>query len=94
MDLRKGSGVPEGKRRCIRCHGRKKLYKAMGGWCFDNSGGELKDCPLCLGAGVIDVIPPEDITLVCQMADLEEKDYEQKEKRPRKKSKKESEKEY
>ena len=69
MDLRKGSQLEAGKRRCIRCRGRKKLYKVRGAWSFDNSGGTLTDCPMCLGKGVIDQIPftkideakPEDI---------------------------------
>ncbi len=59
MDLRKGSGVKEGKRRCIRCRGRKKLYKVRGGWCLENSGGVLTDCPMCLGDGLIDIIMPK-----------------------------------
>lgn len=59
MDLRKGSDVKEGKRRCIRCRGRKQLYKTKGGWCFENSGGTLTDCPLCLGKGIIDLMPPK-----------------------------------
>lgn len=57
MDLRKGSDVPKGKRRCIRCRGRRKLYHMMGGWCFDNSGGTLQNCPMCDGKGHIDPIP-------------------------------------
>jgi hypothetical protein len=59
MDLRKGSEVKKGKRRCIRCSGRKKMYKVRGGWSHENSGGTLQDCPLCLGKGLIDVIPPK-----------------------------------
>lgn len=58
MDLRKGSEVKSGKRRCIRCSGRKKMYSAMGGWTHQNSGGVLKDCPLCLGVGLIDKSTP------------------------------------
>lgn len=94
MDLRKGSGMPEGKRRCIRCRGRKKLYKTMSGWCFDNSGGVLQNCPMCRGDGFIDnikledIATPAEIALGCAIADLEEKEIEQKAKRSGKKSKK------
>lgn len=65
MDLRKGSDVPSGKRRCIRCRGRKKLYKAMGGWCFDNTGGTLQNCPMCDGKGNIDPVPVIDSVPDC-----------------------------
>jgi hypothetical protein len=39
--------------RCIRCQGRKKLYKMMGGYSFTNCGGELVTCPMCAGKGEI-----------------------------------------
>lgn len=61
MDLRKGSGLKEDERKCIRCRGRKQLYKTMSGWCFDNSGGVLTDCPMCLGKGVIKKTPDKAI---------------------------------
>jgi len=61
MDLRKGPEIDDGKRRCIRCRGRKKLYKVRGAWSFDNSGGTLTDCPMCLGKGIIERIPPTKI---------------------------------
>jgi|SRR5712675_1336635 len=64
MDLRKGSEVKEGKRRCIRCRGRKKLYKTNGAWSFENSGGTLTDCILCLGTGLID-LPDDGVEFVC-----------------------------
>ncbi len=65
MDLRKGSEVKAGKRRCFRCSGRKKMYQVgkSGVWTHDNSGGVLKDCPLCLGKGVID--RPEGLEIIC-----------------------------
>jgi hypothetical protein len=61
MDLRKGSGLKHDERICIRCRGRKQLYKTMSGWCFDNSGGVIQDCPMCLGKGVIKKIPAEEL---------------------------------
>lgn len=39
--------------RCIRCQGRKKLYKMMSGYSFTSCGGELVECPMCLGKGNI-----------------------------------------
>lgn len=69
MDLRKGSGIPDGKRRCIRCKGRKKMYKTMAGWCMHNSGGVLKDCPMCNGIGYTDMIKVEDLDLDAKLAD-------------------------
>jgi hypothetical protein len=61
MDLRKGSEVKEGKRRCFRCSGRKKMYQLgkTAVWTHDNSGGVLKDCPLCCGTGLIDKTAPK-----------------------------------
>ena len=61
MDLRKGTEVKEGMRRCIRCSGRKKMYKigkTGSAWSHNNSGGVLTDCPLCLGKGIISKNPP------------------------------------
>ncbi|CAB4127954.1 hypothetical protein UFOVP270_54 [uncultured Caudovirales phage] len=72
MDLRKGSDIPAGKRRCFRCRGRKKLYKVRGAWSFDNSGGTLQNCPLCEGKGHIDPIPVTELELGCAIADIEE----------------------
>jgi hypothetical protein len=53
MDLRKGTNIKPGERRCIRCSGRKQIYKTMAGWSHNNSGGTLQDCPMCLGKGII-----------------------------------------
>ena len=66
MDLRKGSEVKEGKRRCFRCSGRKQMYQLgkTSVWTHDNSGGVLKDCPLCLGTGLID-LPKDGVELIC-----------------------------
>jgi|WetSurMetagenome_2_1015567.scaffolds.fasta_scaffold139892_3 hypothetical protein len=37
---------------CMRCRGRKKMYKIMGGgYSLMNSGGVEVDCPMCLGKG-------------------------------------------
>lgn len=71
MDLRKGSDVPPGKRRCIRCCGRRKLYKTMGGWCFDNTGGTLMNCPMCDGKGHIDPVPDPETALGCAIEEKE-----------------------
>ncbi len=38
---------------CMRCHGRKKLFKIMGGYSHADTGGVLQDCPMCLGSGKI-----------------------------------------
>lgn len=39
--------------KCIRCKGRKKIYKIMGGYSYINTGGILSDCPMCLGKGIV-----------------------------------------
>lgn len=39
--------------RCIRCSGRKKVYKINSGYSLINTGGVEVDCPLCLGEGTI-----------------------------------------
>jgi len=44
-------------RRCFRCQGRKKMYKAGSGYSMIDTGGVEVDCPLCLGVGTID--PPK-----------------------------------
>ena len=45
--------MQEQKIRCMRCRGKKKIYKTMGGYSHANTGGVLVDCPLCLGVGRI-----------------------------------------
>jgi hypothetical protein len=73
MDLRKGSDVPTGKRRCIRCRGRRKLYKIRGAWSFENCGsGALQDCPMCGGKGHVDP-PPSEIAAGFAIANIKEK---------------------
>lgn len=37
----------------MRCKGKKKIYKIMGGYSHANTGGLLVDCPMCLGEGMI-----------------------------------------
>lgn len=37
--------------RCIRCKGRKKLYKINSVYSHINTGGVLVNCPMCLGTG-------------------------------------------
>lgn len=37
--------------RCVRCQGRKKLYKINNGYSYLNTGGVLVNCPMCLGTG-------------------------------------------
>ncbi len=73
MDLRKGSDVPAGKRRCIRCRGRKKLYKIRGAWSFENCGsGALQDCPMCGGKGHVDPIPLSESSIEHVIANINE----------------------
>lgn len=48
--------IPKGYRVCIRCKGRKKLYKTGGGWTFENTGGVLTSCPMCNEAGTIPLL--------------------------------------
>ena len=47
--------MQNGLRRCLRCAGRKKMYKVGNATCYShtNTGGVLVDCPLCLGKGTI-----------------------------------------
>jgi phage FluMu protein Com len=37
--------------RCVRCKGRKKIFKMNGGYTYVNMGGVQVDCPMCLGTG-------------------------------------------
>ena len=45
--------MQEGYKRCPRCSGSKKMYKANGGFSLANYGGALTDCPFCLGKGEV-----------------------------------------
>jgi len=38
--------------RCIRCKGRKKIFKTGNAYSYTNTGGIEVKCPLCLGEGV------------------------------------------
>lgn len=42
---------------CIRCHGRKKLFRINAAYSYTDCGGVQVDCPMCGGKGYID--PPE-----------------------------------
>lgn len=53
MDLRKGSHLKPGMRKCFRCSGRKKMYKVGSAWSIHNCGGEYLNCPMCDGTGQI-----------------------------------------
>lgn len=41
---------------CMRCHGRKKIYKMGAGYSHVDIGGVKVDCPMCLGSGVVKTI--------------------------------------
>lgn len=45
--------MAEIKVRCMRCKGRKKMYKMGSGYSLVNTGGVIVDCPMCLGQGTI-----------------------------------------
>ena len=40
-----------GMQRCVRCNGRKKMYKINSAYSMTNCGGQEVDCPMCLGKG-------------------------------------------
>jgi len=39
------------KIRCVRCKGRRKLFKMNSVYSYTNTGGVQVECPLCLGTG-------------------------------------------
>lgn len=41
---------------CMRCNGRKQMYRFGSGYTHSNNGGRLVDCPMCLGEGKIKTI--------------------------------------
>lgn len=43
--------MEKGHIRCVRCQGRKKLFKINSGYSYTNTGGIEVKCPLCLGEG-------------------------------------------
>lgn len=51
MSTFKGIFIMSKEIRCIRCQGRKKLYKINSCYSHVNTGGVLVNCPMCLGTG-------------------------------------------
>lgn len=45
--------MEKGYRICLRCCGRKKVFKIGGGYSHINTGGIEVGCPLCLAKGQI-----------------------------------------
>lgn len=45
-------------KRCIRCGGRKELYKVNGAYSHLDTGGEKVKCPLCMGTGRMKIMAP------------------------------------
>lgn len=43
--------MSQDKIRCVRCKGRKKLYKVHGAYSMTNTGGIEVTCPMCNGQG-------------------------------------------
>jgi hypothetical protein len=37
--------------KCVRCNGRKKLFKVNSGYSYTNTGGIEVECPMCMGTG-------------------------------------------
>lgn len=37
--------------RCVRCKGRKKMFKVNSAYSITNTGGVEVQCPICLGTG-------------------------------------------
>lgn len=48
------------KVKCVRCHGRKKIFKFGAGYTFEDNGGVKVDCPLCMGEGMIEPLTCEE----------------------------------
>lgn len=46
--------MSEKKIRCMRCRGRKQIYKVGSGYSFVDMGGLKVDCPMCKGEGMIE----------------------------------------
>lgn len=45
--------MSQDKIRCVRCKGRKKLFKVRGAYSMINTGGIEVTCPMCNGEGRI-----------------------------------------
>jgi hypothetical protein len=43
--------MKDGMIRCVRCKGRKKLFKMGSIYSYTNTGGIEVKCPMCLGEG-------------------------------------------
>lgn len=46
------TGVNSVITRCVRCKGRKKLFKLNSIYSYTNTGGVEVECPMCLGTGI------------------------------------------
>ena len=44
------------KMRCMRCRGRKTVFKVGSGYSHTNTGGVEVDCPMCLGDGKVNTL--------------------------------------
>lgn len=71
--------------RCVRCKGRKKIFKINGGYTYINMGGVQVECPMCLGTGqtksIAEVLEELQKTAVKNKSDkTKEKDFKDGEK--------------
>lgn len=55
--------MEKGMQRCMRCHGRKRIFKVGNAYCLVDSGGVAVDCPMCLGKGIIQTLDSKIDTL-------------------------------
>ena len=62
--------------RCMRCKGRKKLFKVNSGYTYTNTGGIEVACPLCLGKG--EIPPLENIVIVDEIVETPKKNTKHK----------------
>lgn len=49
--MKENLGINSVVTRCVRCKGRKKLFKLNSIYSYTNMGGVEVECPMCLGSG-------------------------------------------
>ncbi len=79
--------MEKGYRRCMRCIGKKRIFKIMSGYSHINSGGIEVDCPMCLGKGTIKTLESMMEEVVKKELNNEEENKSPKRGRPKKEEK-------
>ena len=65
--------------RCVRCRGRKEIFKVNGAYCLSDNGGKKVTCPCCSGAGEMPMLEVQDSVYTAEVVPLKPEDEFNKE---------------